>query len=196
MIALLLDSSNANLSVGLAKDHSIIDFVHYDAWQRQSELMVSEIDNLLKKNGLTRLDIGEVIASKGPGSYTGVRIALTIGKVIACSLDIPLYLVSSLEAMRLPNGLSVCVSNARSKRSYIAIFDGDDTIVADTIWTNEETLRYFDEHPEAHLCGETSHLGRDSENANPLNWLKECDGEAYRVQDPRGAKPVYLKDNG
>ena len=118
MLTLLLDSSNANLSVGLAKDHDLIDFVHYDAWQRQSELMVNEVKTLLERNRFSHADLDAVISAKGPGSYTGVRIALTIGKVIASALDIPLYIVSSLEAMKDPSKPSVCVSNARSKRSY------------------------------------------------------------------------------
>ena len=196
MIALLLDSSNANLSVGLAKDHVLIDFVHYEAWQRQSELMVNEIKNLLDRNALSHADIDEIISARGPGSYTGVRIALTIAKVMSSALHIPLYLVSSLEAMKDSSKPSVCVTNARSKRSYVAVYDGNKAIVPDTIWLNDQVKAYLADHPDYVLCGEGAHLGIEIPEANPLLVLKDCDDEAHRCPDPLGAKPVYLKDNG
>ncbi|MBR6866439.1 MAG: tRNA (adenosine(37)-N6)-threonylcarbamoyltransferase complex dimerization subunit type 1 TsaB, partial [Bacilli bacterium] len=114
MVSLLLDTSNTNLSIGLAKDHKVIDEVTYEAWQKQSEYLVNELDILLKKNNLTRNDIEKVIAAKGPGSYTGVRIALTVAKVSAFALNVPLYLVSSLEALKDENEPSICLMNARS----------------------------------------------------------------------------------
>ena len=196
MIALLLDSSNANLSVGLAKDHVLVDFVHYEAWQRQSELMVNEIKNLLKRNHLTREDLDEIVSARGPGSYTGVRIALTIAKVMSSALGIPLYLVSSLEAMKDGAKPSVCVTNARSKRSYVAVYEGDKVIIPDTIWTNDEVKAYLADHPEFVLCGEGTHLGYELPERNPLLVLKDCDDAAHRCLNPLGAKPVYLKDNG
>lgn len=50
MYTLLLDSSNIELIVGLAKDNILIDQIRYNAWQKQSEFMVSEIDKILKRN--------------------------------------------------------------------------------------------------------------------------------------------------
>ena len=129
MVSLLLDTSNTNLSIGLAKDHKVIDQVVYDAWQKQSEFLVNELDILLKRNNLTRSDIEKVIAAKGPGSYTGVRIALTVAKVSAFALNVPLYLVSSLEALKDENEPSICLMNARSKRSYMGVYDKEDIIL-------------------------------------------------------------------
>ena len=100
MIGVLLDSSDKNLSVGLVKDHVFLGRVSYLAWQRQSELLVDELSKLLKANGLSGKDIDYVVCSKGPGSYTGVRIALTVAKTIAFALKVPLYLASSLEVLQ------------------------------------------------------------------------------------------------
>ena len=82
---LLLDSSNTSLTVALANKDSLIDEISYEAWQTQSEHMIPEINNLLNKHNVRRNDIIGVMVSIGPGSYTGVRIALTIAKVIALS---------------------------------------------------------------------------------------------------------------
>ena len=91
MITILLDSSNTNLSVGLAKDNLLLDYISYEAWQQQSEFMIPELDKLLKKHHVDKTDISDVIVANGPGSYTGVRIAITIAKVIATALNVKLY---------------------------------------------------------------------------------------------------------
>ena len=96
MYSLLLDSANRDLNVGLAKDNQIIDRISYQAWQRQSELMAVEVDAILKRNNISAKDIGEVVVTIGPGSYTGIRIALTIAKTLAFALDIKIFAVSSL----------------------------------------------------------------------------------------------------
>ncbi len=194
MLSLLIDTSNAYLSCGLAKDHEYLDGVHYEAWQRQSEMLVKEIDDLLKRNKLNSKDINEVIVSKGPGSYTGVRIGLTVGKIVATSLDVPLYLVSSLEGLKDVNKKSLCVSNARNKRSYVAIYDGDECLLEDTIWTNDEVLNYINGNPDVILRGDLRYLGKEEEEPNTLLVLKDLDNEKHLCKEPLGAKPVYLKD--
>lgn len=136
MYSILIDTADKYLSVGLSKDNTIVDSISYECWQRQSEFLISELDKLMKRNNVTRNDIGAVVASKGPGSYTGIRIALTVAKVMAFALNIPLYLASSLEVLKDFNAPSICVVNARSKRSYVAVYDGETTIMADTIMDN------------------------------------------------------------
>ena len=46
MITILLDSSNTNLSVGIARDNLLLESISYEAWQRQSEYMILELDKL------------------------------------------------------------------------------------------------------------------------------------------------------
>ncbi|MBO4540634.1 MAG: tRNA (adenosine(37)-N6)-threonylcarbamoyltransferase complex dimerization subunit type 1 TsaB, partial [Bacilli bacterium] len=153
--ALLLDSSGSALSVGLAlQDGSLLDGVSYEANQRQSEFMVEEIDKILKKHSLTREDLSAIVTSKGPGSYTGVRISLTIAKTISFALSIPLFLVSSLEMLKDEEKPSVCLVNARSKRSYIGVYRQEETILPDQIMDNDAVLAYLDAHPEYVSCGD------------------------------------------
>ena len=78
MYSVILDSSNQDLLVALAKEDALIDVVCYPAWQRQSELMVKEMENLFIKHNVDKSDIGDVIVSIGPGSYTGQSISRKI----------------------------------------------------------------------------------------------------------------------
>lgn len=195
MYSILIDTADKYLSVGLSKDNTIVDSISYECWQRQSEFLISELDKLMKRNNVTRNDIGAVVASKGPGSYTGIRIALTVAKVMAFALNIPLYLASSLEVLKDFNAPSICVVNARSKRSYVAVYDGETTIMADTIMDNKDLLDYIANHPEYKVCGDVSYLGLEGYQANILESLNKLMIERNLEKDVLASKPVYLKDN-
>ncbi|MCQ2772420.1 MAG: tRNA (adenosine(37)-N6)-threonylcarbamoyltransferase complex dimerization subunit type 1 TsaB [Bacilli bacterium] len=195
MYSILIDTADKLLAIGLSKDGKIVDSIVYEAWQRQSEFLISELDNLLKRNNISREQIPSVIASKGPGSYTGVRIALTVAKVMAFSLDIPLYLSSSLEILKDFSSPSICVVNARSKRSYVGVYDKDNVILEDTIMENKDLLSYIEEHKDYKVCGDVSYLGIEGYKADVLESLNALMIERNRVEDVLASKPVYLKDN-
>ena len=192
MYQLLLDSSNIFLSVGLAKDGKFFDSVCYEAWQRQSEMMVTEIDNILKRNNLTRNDLDGVVVGIGPGSYTGVRIGVTIGKTIAYALKIKLYAKSSLSLLKHREFPTICVFNARSGRSYFGVYEGDKTLLKDCVIENEKVLEYIKEHPNYLVNGETHQLGLESGEYNILENLSKFN--KTEEIDPFKLKPVYLKE--
>ena len=193
MIDLLLDSSNIDLSVGIARDGQLIDYTSYEAWQCQSEYMIQEIDKLFKKHNISRSDLGSVIVNVGPGSYTGIRISLTIAKVTCLALGIPLYALSSLRALQKGEEASICLMNARSNRSYIGLYDKG-VILADGIMTNDEVKDYIANHPEYVVCGDTKYLGCKGYKNNIIEEMLILKDKAIKYDDPLGVKPIYLKD--
>lgn len=194
MATLLLDSSNTSLSVGIESKGELLGFISYEAWQAQSEHMIPEIDNLLKKYSLTRKDISGVVTSIGPGSYTGVRISLTIAKVIALCLDVPIYPISSLRVLKDNDKPSICLINARSGRSYFGVYEKDKVIVSDTIKTNEEVLAYIKEHPSYSICGNVSYLGYENLDTNICLQMVSLLKSLSPFENSLALKPVYLKD--
>lgn len=193
MYTLILDSSNIDLSVGI-KGENLFDFISYEAWQCQSEYMVDEINKLLKKHHLSRNDLDSVIVTIGPGSYTGIRIALTIAKVTCLALNIPLYAVSSLHVLKCHDKPSICLLNARSKRSYIGVYQNEKCLLKDQILTNDEVLNYIKEHPTYKVCGDTSYLGVDGYKSNVVEEMYSLKEFATKYDDALGVKPIYLKD--
>lgn len=194
MATLLLDSSNTSLSVGIESNGKLIGYTSYEAWQAQSEHMIPEIDNLMTKYGITRKDITGVVTSIGPGSYTGVRISLTIAKIISLTLGVPVYPVSSLRVLKNGKRGSVCLINARSGRSYFGVYEAEKIIVEECIKTNDEVKQYLLEHPDFDVCGNASYLGYENKDTNIceqmvslLPYLKACENDL-------SLKPVYLKD--
>ena len=191
---LLLDSSNTSLTVGLAKIDELIDSISYEAWQCQSEHMIPEINTILEKHSVTKDDIAGVVVAIGPGSYTGVRISLTIAKVIGVALGVDVYPVSSLQILKNGKKPSICLENAKSNRSYIGVYENEKCLLNDQIMTNEEVKQYITEHPDYCVCGQTNYLGIEGYQSDlsieMLSLLKYLKPSA----DSRALKPVYLKD--
>jgi len=195
MYSLLLDSANRDLNVGLAKDNQIIDRISYQAWQRQSELMAVEVDAILKRNNISAKDIGEVVVTIGPGSYTGIRIALTIAKTLAFALDIKIYAVSSLISQKAPHQPTISVINARSNRSYVAIYDGDgQVLVEEKVWPNDELIAWIKGNADFIVSGDAKYLGIDAYQPSVLDGMLEAKKKSVPVENILTLKPVYLKD--
>ena len=192
MYKLLLDSSNKFLSVGLSKDGKVVDKICYEAWQRQSEMMVTEVDNILKRNGIDKGQLNGVIVGVGPGSYTGVRIGVTIAKTIAYALKIKLYGKSSLSLLKHREIPTICVFNARSGRSYFGVYQGQKVLEKDVVTENEKVLNYIKAHPDYLVNGDTYQLGLDSGEFDIIENLAET-SNLVEV-DPFKLNPVYLKD--
>ena len=195
MNSLLLDSSAQDLSIGNVKNDELIYQVCFPCWQRQSELMIPELEKALKETGMEIKDFDEIVCGKGPGSYTGVRIALTIAKTI-CVMDenIKLKLVSSLLIQGRKNKKFISVMNARSARSYVCVYDGKEVEVQDTIMTNEEVLNYINAHKEYEVVGDCSYLGLEKEPFDIVEGLFSFKDEIEEEKDIMVVKPVYLKD--
>lgn len=193
MYTVLLDSSNTNLSVGLARDNLLLENVSYEAWQQQSEYMIPELNKLLEKYQVQNEEISAVMVAKGPGSYTGVRIAITIAKTMAVALGCKLYAVSSLRVQKDGKNPSICLINARSGRSYIGVYEDNGVLLEDQIMKNDEVLKYIADHPTYSVCGDVKYLGlevKETNNVLEMLSLKEVLDEV----NPLSLKPVYMKD--
>ena len=194
MVTLLLDSSNTSLSVGFEKDGKLLGYSSFEAWQVQSEYMIPEIDKLMEKLNLTRRDISGIIVSIGPGSYTGVRIALTIAKITSLACNCPIYPVSSLRVLKNNKKPSICLINARSGRSYFGVYEDKNTIVEDTIKTNDEVLEYIKNHPDYCVCGNVQYLGLENTDNNICEQMISLMDVLTPAENELSVKPVYMKD--
>ena len=193
MATILLDSSNTNLSVGIAKDNVLLDYISYEAWQRQSEYMIVELNKLLEKHNIKKEDITDVIVAKGPGSYTGVRIAITIAKTIAVALDAKLYAVSSLRVQKDGTVPSICLINARSNRSYVGVYQNQEVLLNDCIMKNDEVMKYIEDHPDYSVCGDTKYLNIQGIESNTMKEMLDLKDSLESI-NPLSLKPVYMKD--
>lgn len=96
---LIIETSTEICSVALARNAEIIDILESDEGQNHARLTSVYAEQLMKKHQLKAKDLGAVAVSKGPGSYTGLRIGVSTAKGICYAGGIPLIAIGTLEAM-------------------------------------------------------------------------------------------------
>lgn len=99
MLRLFLNTSNKYLYICLMDGLVISDEVLLEGNNNHSEKLIDVLKEFLEKNDLTVDNVDEIYVGKGPGSYTGVRIACTVAKVMAYAKGKKLYSFSSLDLL-------------------------------------------------------------------------------------------------
>ncbi|MGM0843266.1 MAG: tRNA (adenosine(37)-N6)-threonylcarbamoyltransferase complex dimerization subunit type 1 TsaB [Bacillota bacterium] len=134
MTILSVDTSNYPLGVSLIEEDKVIgEYITYIK-KNHSVRAMSAIEQLLKDCGIEAKDLTKVVVANGPGSYTGVRIGVTLAKTLAWSLGIPLIPVSSLATLassgRYFTGYIVPLFDARRGQVYTGLYEfhGDQLI--------------------------------------------------------------------
>lgn len=137
-LILNIDTSTDVCSVAIAREGNVIALKENDEGFNHSTLLGVYADDLLKENGLTANDLDAVAVSMGPGSYTGLRIGVSLAKGICFGAGKPLIAVSTLEALanavarrRGEEGLYCPMIDARRMEVYMAVFDREGLVVRD-----------------------------------------------------------------
>ena len=129
MLSLTLDTSNDILGLGLIKDGQVLAQMTTKVKQDHSSRLMPAIVNLLAQVDVEAKDLTEIIVAQGPGSYTGIRIGVTVAKSLAWALDIPVKGVSSLEVLAYQanyfNGKIIPFFDARRGNVFAGIYESD-----------------------------------------------------------------------
>ena len=99
MNVLAIDTSNYTLGVSIINDKKVIGEYITNMKKNHSIRVMPAIQRLLEDCDLSPMDLDKIVVAQGPGSYTGVRIGVTIAKTLAWTLKLPLVGVSSLEIL-------------------------------------------------------------------------------------------------
>lgn len=132
MKILYIDTSSSFLYAAILENDNIISKVCEDYGQSLSEIALPKIAAMFEENNINPKEIDKIIVVNGPGSFTGIRIGITIAKVYAWSLKIKITTISSLEAMAISNNsdkVKVPIINARRGYVYGAIYANDKEIL-------------------------------------------------------------------
>lgn len=133
---LCIETASTNCSVALGVDGKLLDLKEdYNLSYSHSERLHLFIFEILKENRLTLQELDAIAISKGPGSYTGLRIGVSAAKGLCFSLDIPLISVPTLTALAhkvKEVGTVVPMLDARRMEVYTAVFNSNKEQVEET----------------------------------------------------------------
>ncbi len=126
MIVLGIDTSGYTNAIGVVDGEKTLAVRAFDAKTESLEQIVDNINTVLKSAGLALDDIQGIGVGLGPGSWTGIRVGVTVGKMLAFSLDIPVAGVSTLESLayraRHESGIICAVVHAGTGSNVYAAF--------------------------------------------------------------------------
>lgn len=157
MIVMAFDSTASIATVAVCNGEKMLAQYTINNGMTHSELLLPMAEDMLRSLGMSFDDIDLYAVSSGPGSFTGLRIGLSLVKGLAFGKDKPCVGVSSLEALAMGlcglYGLIVPCMDARRAQGYTALFRGE----------NGEVVRLADDEPISYtdLAGKILALGED-----------------------------------
>jgi len=136
-LILNIETSTTNCSVSLSKEgETLVLKEDNNNKYSHAERLHSYIDEVLIKSKIKFSDLDAIAVSKGPGSYTGLRIGVSAAKGLCFAIDKPLISVATLEALahqiKIEEGVIVPMLDARRMEVYSAIFDLNYKQIRDT----------------------------------------------------------------
>lgn len=156
MKTLLIDTSTSFLFVSFYDEEKKerLFFKQMISHNNHSENIINVIEEGLKETNLKLKDFDKVIVGYGPGSYTGLRVGMVVAKMTAYSLNIPLYVVSSLTFVGSnylkEDGTYIIYNIAKKDHCYLklAVVNNGyvDVLVDDTFTTDIEFNKYVDKY--------------------------------------------------
>ncbi len=153
MNILCIETATTACSVCVASEEKVLAIRETNNGYTHAENLHVFAGEVLKEAGLSFKDLNAIAVSKGPGSYTGLRIGVSAAKGFCYSLNIPLISVDTLEAMAFEvaqqqkkEALYCPMLDARRMEVYCAVYDkdGKSAMAVQALILDESSVRVFD----------------------------------------------------
>lgn len=193
MKTMILDTSSANLFVSFVVDGQEIYKRVIKTVNNHSEVFLDTIKEGLDETNLKVGDFSKIIVGIGPGSYTGLRVSLTVAKTFAWTKDIPLYTVNSLYILGSgyfnTDGKYAILNVAKKNHYYYQLLECSNGEVKETIPAGfksfedyHDLMKDYSDYQEI-TVNDYSYSGLNITKLNNLN----------KVEDIHGLVPDYLR---
>ena len=209
-----IESATKSCSVALSKNGECIQCVeeHGDAYIHGEKLALF-IQQVLAAAKVSPTDLSAVSISSGPGSYTGLRIGVSVAKGMCFSLSIPLLSIDTLQAFeqcvrkQFPTVGNVCVMiDARRMEVFSAIFDSKGLVIKTTSADILDEVSYSNYEPFS-CVGDGSPKMKEMWSNRSVSFLKNCELSAegqvdlayekyvkHEFEDVAYFEPNYVKE--
>jgi len=215
-IILSIETSTPACSVAVHRDHVLLGVQELFTEKSHSTHLAVLIKQLVENCQLKMQDLDAVAVSKGPGSYTGLRIGVATAKGLCYGLNLPLVGINTLEAMAhqfstIPPGIDyLCpMIDARRMEVYCTILGYDLKVLSDTqsVVVNEESFQEWRVRGNVLFFGNGSDKCREILNgsssffvsgiapsAKTVGLLGGKKFDEGQVEDLAYFEPFYLKE--
>ena len=194
-----IDTSSSYLYAGIICNDVLKSSIKKNFSKDLSKYALNEIKKLFNEIDILPNEIDKIIVVSGPGSFTGIRIGMTIAKIFAFSLKKEIITISSLEAMAYSNNLDmykVPILDARRGYVYSGVYDKNNKIIFENQYISLDKLNNYLNT----LNKEYVFITNDSK-LSELNRVK-YDPDILKIVDiaknkkcvnPHLVEPLYLK---
>lgn len=183
LYTLFIDTHDKNVLIILFKDGKIISKENLETKNKHSEVALPTIANILDKSDVDVSELGSIVVVNGPGSFTGVRIAVTIAKTISYALSIPIRTIDALTILSLSvDGERKVVSLEDRNGAFVGVFDSNSNVIEPLQYMSKTVYNEFKLNNEVHSNLEINY----EEVYQYVMNLKEL--------NPHEVKPLYIKE--
>ena len=209
-----IETSTTNCSVSLSKEgETLLLKEDYNSNYSHAERLHLFIEEVINEANISKDDLSAIAISKGPGSYTGLRIGVSTAKGLCYALDIPLISVSTLEALadqvKVDDGVVIPMLDARRMEVYSAIFDQNNNQIRETKAQvlDENSFKAYLKNGKVYFIGNGVEKSKEiiihknavfienklpsSENMSKISYDKYKKSD---IEDVAYFEPYYLKD--
>lgn len=197
MRVLYIDTSSDYLYSGIVVDDKLVSSIKKKYEKDLSKEALPKIIELFDEANITPKDLDKIIVVNGPGSFTGIRIGITIAKTIAWALNINITPISGLTAMAISsntNTYKMPLIDARRGYVYGAIYDKDNNKVIED--SHIELKELLDKSKDLDIEVITNNdleinIKKESYDPDILKIVKHF--ETSDGINPHLVNPIYLK---
>lgn len=185
MYCLFISTFDKLITIGLLKNGKVLEQKEQTSTMNHSIYVMPLIDGILKNNKIEPSYLNEIIVVNGPGSFTGVRIGVTIAKTLAYTLNIPIKTITSLASFAISKEIKTnkLVTITDLKGKYIGYFNENNDLIEEYKYLkNEEYEEYIKDKKEYII--ENNQLDLEL----IYNYLKNIDNI-----NPHIVNPIYIK---
>lgn len=198
MISLFIDTSMQNVSISIIKDNSILSIIQKDIPNLHSVYTTKFVKDALDEAKIDANEVDNIMVVNGPGSFTGVRIGVTVAKTYGYLIKKDLTLVSSLKSLAISsnnNDIVMSIIPANKTSYYIGIYDKENnTIYEECCMKKEEVLELCNKYNPYIVGLDTSIIGKYKINKVNLDIIKVVNYYLDKEKvNYHAALPNYLK---
>ncbi len=197
MVELFIDTSNVETNVALIQNNKIISRVSEISGTTLSTRLLDIVDKVFKNTNLSVQDIEKIYVVNGPGSFTGIRVGVSVAKTLAWALKINIICISELELMASTDfntDYIIPIIDARRNSSFNAIYDKNlNIVISDRYSTNDDIKNNILENNSYTFVSYTNIDGFNILSPS-LDIIKVIEKHRDDVSvNPHSVNPKYLK---